>query len=60
MVGAKRSLLNANVSSLSLLAEVEQEIQGSQEYCLPAREEAQGESVELYFSQYVLATSISD
>ena len=50
VVGAERSSLNVSVSSLSLLAEEEQETEASREYSLQAKGEAQEEPVELDLS----------
>ena len=58
VVGAERSSLTVNVSSLSLSEGEEQEIQASQEYSLQVKGEAQEESVELDFSQYNTITSL--
>ena len=58
VVGTEKSSLNVNVSSLSLWAEEEQEIQVSLECSLPVKGEAQEESVELNFSQYNTGTNL--
>lgn len=52
VVDAGRSSLNANVSSLSRLAEGEQEIQANRECSLQATKEAPEEPIELYSFQY--------
>lgn len=46
-VGVVRSSLSVNVSSLSLLAEEEQETEASQKCSLQAKAEAQEEPIEL-------------
>lgn len=58
MVDTERSWLNVNVLSLSLLVEEEQVIQANQEYFLQVTVEAQEESVELRFSQYMPTTNL--
>lgn len=50
VVGAEMSSLNVSVSSLSLLAEEEQETEANREYSLQVKGEAQEEPIELDLS----------